>query len=114
MNTKRLVYLILIIIMALLLTPVAYERIKWGDYIPGIEPSRIEFRDRRYYPVEPKQLKESEVKLMIPGYYWGRGLYVRKSEYQYVDIEHKCGTYMMVFIKKSGNEYSSYLLSGGP
>ena len=111
---RKLFYAVMLLAFTVIVGVAIYNRINWGHIVPFFEPDRIDFRGHRYYPGAPEKLQPAELKAIDPSYYWGRGLYVLRDDYESIDIKHRYPTYMKIYLKGADGEYSRYTLSGGP
>ncbi|HZD59799.1 MAG TPA: hypothetical protein VE439_05040 [Anaerolineae bacterium] len=111
---RKVLYAIILLAFTTIVGIAIYNRINWGHIVPFFEPDRISFRGRCYYPRGLEKLQPAELKAINPSYYWGRGLYVLKEDYESHDVKHRYSTYTIIYLKGDDGEYSRYVLSGGP
>ena len=114
---KRNLYigLISVLILFTVFTISIINRYRFGTWLPNLDPNRIEFRDRRYYPSgNNSSIQEKDLKLVKSSAYWGRGLFVDKESYLKIDINKQYKTYIILYLKRTDSSFSTYTLSGGP
>ncbi len=101
------------LLITFLTTILIYNRAIFGTWAPFVNPERIDYHGRRYYPgTSTGDL--TDLHKAIPNFYWGRDLYVYRQHYLDVDVHRKSDTYMQVLLENQDGTYSAYTLSGGP
>lgn len=114
MKRDRVIY-VLIAVMFFFSFVSLYNRYSFGVWFPFIDPNRIEFMDRTYYPsgIESENLKGKLV-MVRSSFYWGRSLYVLKEDYVSINSPNLYKTYMKVYLEMSDGKFQTYVISGGP
>ena len=110
---KKLVLKIFLCALIIIIAAIGINnRIRWGQWMPFLNPNRITLNNRCYYP-ETKMVTMSHKKLVQvkQGYYWGKNLYVYKKEFGTHSYTHNA--YTECFLSQGNNKYKAYYLSGG-